>query len=124
MLKRDFVFCPLVCRAINTAHSNNKRKLNLAGWGLVITGHSLGAGVAALMALLLRGRYPQVTCWAFAPPGGLMSPALAKAIAPLCTSFVCGDDIVPRLTLSNLERLRDQVVSNWISKSWGSWVET
>ena len=32
-------------------------------------GHSLGAGVATLMALRLVDRFPQLKCWAFGPPG-------------------------------------------------------
>jgi len=38
----------------------------------VITGHSLGAGVAALLALELRPMYPHLICFAFAPPGELV----------------------------------------------------
>jgi len=34
------------------------RKLDLKGWQLVVTGHSLGAGAAALIALKLYGRFP------------------------------------------------------------------
>ena len=33
------------------------RKLACKGWQLVITGHSLGAGAAALIALKLYGRF-------------------------------------------------------------------
>ena len=33
------------------------RKLDCKGWRLVITGHSLGAGAAALIALKLYGRF-------------------------------------------------------------------
>ncbi|KAL0605373.1 Diacylglycerol lipase-beta, partial [Plecturocebus cupreus] len=38
---------------------------------LVIVGHSLGGGAAALLATMLRAAYPQVRCYAFAPPRGL-----------------------------------------------------
>lgn len=38
---------------------------------LVITGHSLGAGVASVLALLLkpRNKYRNLVCYAFSPPG-------------------------------------------------------
>ena len=38
----------------------------------VCTGHSLGGGTAAILAILLREDYPGVTCYAFSPPGGLL----------------------------------------------------
>ena len=34
-----------------------QRKLDCRGWRLVVTGHSLGAGAAALIALHLYGRF-------------------------------------------------------------------
>ena len=46
--------------------------LYLQGYRLVITGHSLGAGVASLLAVLLKPQYPHLICYAFSPPGGLM----------------------------------------------------
>ena len=39
---------------------------------LVLVGHSLGAGTAAILALLLRHEYPHVHCYAYSPPGGLL----------------------------------------------------
>jgi len=41
---------------------------------LVITGHSLGAGVAAVLALLMDddSTYKGLQCFSFSPPGGLM----------------------------------------------------
>ena len=41
---------------------------------IVVTGHSLGAGTATILAFLLREKYPErgVTCYAFSPPGGLL----------------------------------------------------
>lgn len=38
-------------------------------YSLVLTGHSLGAGVACLLALKLRPRYPDLKVYAFATPG-------------------------------------------------------
>ena len=39
---------------------------------LVLVGHSLGAGTAAILALLLRHDYPSLHCYAYSPPGGLL----------------------------------------------------
>jgi len=41
-------------------------------YGLVIVGHSLGAGTAAILAILLHEDYPSLHCFAYAPPGGLL----------------------------------------------------
>jgi sn1-specific diacylglycerol lipase len=38
-------------------------------WSIVVTGHSLGAGAAALVALYIRSFYPNSRAWAFEPPG-------------------------------------------------------
>ena len=47
-------------------------------WHLVVTGHSLGAGVAALVALKLKERYPSLYCWSFAAPGRWRCSPLAS----------------------------------------------
>ena len=41
-------------------------------YDLVLVGHSLGAGTAAILAILLRQEYPTLHCYAFSPPGGLL----------------------------------------------------
>lgn len=59
------------------------------GWRLVVTGHSLGAGVATLVGLMLRAEYPTLRVWAFSPPGGLLTQALAEASSEWCAVSVC-----------------------------------
>jgi len=85
--------------------------LESPAWTLVITGHSLGAGVATLLGLMLRSEYPSLRVWAFSPPGGLLSEALAEASGAWCTSVVLGNDFICRLSMPNLERLRDEMMS-------------
>ncbi len=43
-------------------------------YNVVVTGHSLGAGVAAILSLLMHDlpQYKQLRCYAFSPPGGLI----------------------------------------------------
>ena len=45
---------------------------------LVITGHSLGAGVASVLAVLLKPKekYKDLVCYAFSPPGCVLRYAL------------------------------------------------
>ncbi|KAK9823352.1 hypothetical protein WJX72_002122 [[Myrmecia] bisecta] len=89
-----------------------QRRLDCKGWKLVVTGHSLGAGAAALITLRLRDRFPEAQCWAFCPPGGLMSVNLSRAVEPFVRSVVVGKDIVPRTSFVNLARLLDEVVTS------------
>ena len=66
------------------------RKCGLQDLQLVITGHSLGAGVAALLALRLLPHFPALRCYAFSPPGAVASATLASAMESFVMSpFVC-----------------------------------
>ena len=75
-------------------------------WRLVVVGHSLGAGVATLLGVALSGRFPGLVVAALAPPGGLVSPALAAALEGTVTSVVIGRDVVPRLSLASARRMQ------------------
>ena len=48
-------------------------------WFYYLTGHSLGAGTAVVLASLMRPQYPSLKCFAFSPPGGLCSKEFALA---------------------------------------------
>ncbi|BDA42994.1 probable nuclear valosin-containing protein-like at C-terminar half [Coccomyxa sp. Obi] len=79
-------------------------------WSLVLVGHSLGAGVAALLALKMLNMYPDVRCWAYSPPGGLVCPNLSAILGDFCCGIAVGKDAVPRLSLKNLDRLLDDMI--------------
>jgi hypothetical protein len=80
-----------------------------AGYRLLITGHSLGAGVAALVAVILRSRIPRlrddedgvIRVLAFGSPPVLDHDA-ALACAGFVSSIVNNSDVIPRMSLSNL----------------------
>ncbi|KAL2088957.1 hypothetical protein ACEWY4_015856 [Coilia grayii] len=75
-------------------------------YGLVIVGHSLGAGTAAILSFLLRPQYPSLHCYAYSPPGGLLSEDAMEYSKEFCTSVVLGKDLVPRIGLYQLEGFR------------------
>ncbi|GFR47184.1 hypothetical protein Agub_g8776 [Astrephomene gubernaculifera] len=82
-----------------------------AGWRLVVTGHSLGAGVTGLLGPLLQADFPNLRCWAFAPPGGLMSPKAAELTRHYCVGVVHAKDMIPRLGVVTVERLVQELVT-------------
>lgn len=80
---------------------------------IVICGHSLGAGVAALIAALWRdfSVFPgvDVRCFAFACPQ-VLDAELANAVSNHTTSVIVGTDIVPRLSLATAYDLREALL--------------
>jgi len=83
-------------------------KLN--DWGIVVTGHSLGAAVASLVSMSLKETYPSLKCYAFNPPGGLVSPELSTLARDFCTSIVVGCDMISRLGILGVKNLIDDIV--------------
>mmetsp|Transcript_763 Transcript_763/g.1936 ORF Transcript_763/g.1936 Transcript_763/m.1936 type:complete len:601 (-) Transcript_763:1597-3399(-) len=80
---------------------------------VVLCGHSLGAGVASLLAAEWRqgrGFRPpgevHMTCFAFACPQ-VLSAQLAESMRDCCYSLIVGDDAVPRLSLATASDLRE-----------------
>ncbi len=74
-------------------------------FNLIFTGHSLGAGIAAILGTMFRPKYPRLQCYAFCPPGCSVSPNLAYQCEEYVTSVVVGSDVIPRIRGSNFEML-------------------
>lgn len=87
-----------------------RRAIREDGYGLLITGHSLGAGVACLVAGKMRKIQPHLRCIAFNPPGGLMDDTLRKDSESFCTSIVCGQDAISRMSIGTMKRLVDDMM--------------
>lgn len=79
-------------------------------YALLVTGHSLGAGTAVMLSLMLRKTYAHVRCIAYSPPGCLVSHALARFTKSFIMSVVVGDDIVPRLSVRAVHNLKADIL--------------
>jgi hypothetical protein len=106
---------------------------------LIICGHSLGAAVAVLLGCILRPDHPSASSWcmqftdllgspakpvqtiltclsadlhvyAYGSPA-LLDAASAEACSPFVTVLAVGHDLVPRLSLHRLLRLRSDLLA-------------
>ena len=84
------------------------------GYTVTFTGHSLGAGTAALASIMLMQQFgvisvlsrPRVQCFAYATPAMVTRDLGASPWARgLITSVVNDDDCIPRSSLSSLTRM-------------------
>ncbi|KAJ3136080.1 hypothetical protein HDU90_003483 [Geranomyces variabilis] len=82
-----------------------------ATYSILTTGHSLGGGVASLLAFLLADLFPDhsTTCIAYSPPGCMITAPAIPHFRRFCTSVVMGLDVVPRLNRNTLETLKRAV---------------
>ncbi|KAG7383060.1 hypothetical protein PHYPSEUDO_004044 [Phytophthora pseudosyringae] len=81
-------------------------------WKVVVSGHSMGAGVGCILAILLRKIFPNTKAFLYASPP-LFDPETAVWTKTFATTVVYGDDIVPRLSISNMARLRDEMAIHY-----------
>ncbi|CAE8733804.1 unnamed protein product, partial [Polarella glacialis] len=85
------------------------------GFGVVITGHSLGAATAILCTLLLEASplpgNPRLRCFAYAPPPVLSAPKAPAVAAVEINAFVNRHDVVPRMSLHNVFILGKEAVA-------------
>ncbi|KAF5179957.1 sn1-specific diacylglycerol lipase beta [Thalictrum thalictroides] len=105
------------------------------GFRLRLVGHSLGGATAALLAIMLRKRSQEEL--GFNPDivsavGIGTPPCVSKELAEGCydyvSTLVLQDDIIPRLSVASLRRLRNEILQNdWMTvlekEDWKSVVD-
>ena len=80
------------------------------GYGLVVTGHSLGGGAACLLNILLhennreRAGGRAVRCYAYASPP-VYAGNLSEDAKRACTNYLHGADVVPFLSVDSVRRI-------------------
>jgi sn1-specific diacylglycerol lipase len=80
------------------------------GYTLRIVGHSLGAASSTLLSYMLKQKFPTLRCINYSPPGCSLTWKMATQCKEWCTSCVLDSDLVPRLTVESIERLRDEIL--------------
>ena len=98
-----------VYKKIKEKHLLEKAYVHYPDFPIVVTGHSLGAGTAVILAFILRLKYYGVKCVSFGPPGGLLNPFASKLSTDFVTSVVYGDDIIPRMSVNGYIKLRSKM---------------
>lgn len=89
-------------------NSKHYKKMMKKHTKIIITGHSLGAAVAAVVSYLFREKFPEldVQCICFAPPPTL-SHNLWETTDSYIKSFMIEGDPVPFLSVQNLISISD-----------------
>ena len=77
---------------------------------LVIVGHSLGAGCASMLSMLLREDYPSLHCYCYSPPCCL-NEAAARYTKQFVTSVTLGKDLIGRFCMGTAQTLKHDIVS-------------
>ncbi|VDO55219.1 unnamed protein product [Onchocerca flexuosa] len=85
-------------------------KMKYPDFTIVCCGHSLGAGVATLLTLLLKQSFSPIQCFAFSPPGCVISENGLEETQKFVFSVYIGDDIVPRLSYQTVCKLKYDVI--------------
>ncbi|MED6198114.1 hypothetical protein PIB30_062932 [Stylosanthes scabra] len=93
------------------------------GFRLRLVGHSLGGAIAALLAIMIHRKSSKEL--GFSPDivsavGYGTPPCVSKELAESCSGFVTTvvmqDDIIPRLSVAALSRLRNEILqTDWMS---------
>ncbi|XP_050302492.1 diacylglycerol lipase-alpha isoform X2 [Anthonomus grandis grandis] len=95
---------------LQKARARNPEK-GTKDFDITIVGHSLGAGTASILGILLRQNHSSLECFCYSPPGGLLSAPAVEYTKEFTISVVVGKDVVPRIGLHQMETLRTDLIN-------------
>lgn len=95
------------------------------GYTVSVVGHSLGAAIGAILTIMLRPQIASLMCYGYGMPACVDENLLASTIECI-VSVVNRDDLVPRLTVQNVEKLTETVLCHsqvqktkaWLQEDW------
>jgi hypothetical protein len=90
---------------------------------IVVTGHSLGAGIAGILAIYLKVAkgFVNVKGFCFAPPGGMLNFPAMEYSKNFIVGLSFGKDMIPRLGRPQLENLMNELVENLTECQENKW---
>lgn len=91
-------------------HAKLKDLPDCTGYDLIVLGHSLGGGVAAILALMLKPEFPDLRCIAYSAPGCVFDVELCREVREWMLTPFAGHDLVPHLSWRSLKKLRGQLL--------------
>ncbi len=104
-------------RSLAEKVSKQLQDLSSEGFHISVVGHSLGAGTAALLSVLLKKEYEieNLTCFAIATPP-VADLSLCLESQSYINTLVNNDDIVCRISLSNIKCINRELLDlPWMS---------
>ena len=79
---------------------------------LVIVGHSLGAGIATLLSIILKKQYPLIKCYSYGTPGSVVDRQTSQEISSYVTSIVLDSDIICRISFHSIIQLKIAIIES------------
>ena len=98
-----------IYETLATNHVLEDLEIQYPNYHIAICGHSLGAGIGSLLALLLKLKYSDVRCFAFAPPGSVISENGIADTEKSTLTILVGDDMIPRMTYQSIHLLKIEI---------------
>ena len=94
------------------------RQLASGGHTIQLCGHSLGAGVASVLTILLKPHLPNVKCIGFATPSVIAGEPLLSTSYEYMTSVILRRDAIPRATIQSIRALLSELAAFDSARKW------
>lgn len=102
--------CNQIIKALTNDNLLDKILEQYPGYELVLTGHSLGAGLATLVGAKLRSKYRNLKVYGFGTPSSMLTREASKYTEQFSFTIIVGDDCFARISVEAVENLRNSIL--------------